>query len=498
MKFFYKIFLSMLLVLTVSLATIEYLTVSYSLEHALQREENTALSQHQMAKYSIQTVLLGITDDYTTSNMENIAKSAETPLGAQSGLFFASQNSQSGRDETVYYNSCKINPSDRIPATGILEYEIRETEKDRYLQVRSSFTLDTNSFVLVTEKNVEELFQDADTLRRRCEFFYWCILATGSFLVLVITFTLTKPLHRLQGTTRRFAKGEYDVRAEISSRDEIGDLSKTFNYMAKTIESKMEELKDAVRRQEEFTANFAHELKTPMTSIIGYADTLYQKTLSPEEVHQLAGIIMNEGMRLEALSFKLMELVTLSQSNFQLEEARIDEVIADAVETIQPTAEKRNFGLPLFMFAMMWFCFLFTHVDPKRQNISPKLIRALVWFMAALSPIVVCSSYAIALGINVNITLLTYLIIGLMLLVIGNYLAKTKQNYCAGIRLPWTLSSEENWNRTHRVSSRLFIFCGLAMIANGFLDSKILLFFIMAVLIVIPYAYSFFLFKKGI
>ena len=53
--------------------------------------------------------------------------------------------------------------------------------------------------------------------------------------------------------------------------------------MAKTIESKMEELKDAVRRQEEFTANFAHELKTPMTSIIGYADTLYQKTLSPGE-----------------------------------------------------------------------------------------------------------------------------------------------------------------------------------------------------------------------
>ena len=67
----------------------------------------------------------------------------------------------------------------------------------------------------------------------------------------------------------------------------------------------------------------------------------------------------------------------------------------------------------------MWFCFLFTHVDPKRQNISPKLIRALVWFMAALSPIVVCSSYAIALGINVNITLLTYLIIGLMLLILA-------------------------------------------------------------------------------
>ena len=61
------------------------------------------------------------------------------------------------------------------------------------------------------------------------------------------------------------------------------------------------------RRQEDFTANFAHELKTPMTSIIGYADTLYQKTLPPEDVHQLAGIIMNEGMRLGRLfHLKLM------------------------------------------------------------------------------------------------------------------------------------------------------------------------------------------------
>ena len=347
MKFFYKIFLSMLLVLTVSLATIEYLTVSYSLEHALQREENTALSQHQMVKYSIQTVLLGVTDDYTKNNMEKIAKSAETPLGAKSGLFLAGQDSQTGAGETVYYNSCRIDPSEKALTEGSLFYEILQKDDSRYLQVRSSFSLENSSFVLVTEKNVEELFSDADTLRRRCEVFYWCILAAGSFLVLVLTFTLTKPLNRLQSTTRRFAAGEYGVRAVITSRDEVGELSRTFNYMAKTIENKMEELKDAARRQENFTANFAHELKTPMTSIIGYADTLYQKTLLPEEVHQLAGIIMNEGMRLEALSFKLMELVTLSRSDFQLEEARIDEVMADAVETIRPMAEKRTIHVQL-------------------------------------------------------------------------------------------------------------------------------------------------------
>ena len=62
MRFFYKIFLSTILILTVSLSTIEYLTVSYSLEHSVQREQDSALAQHQTVKYSIQTVLLNVED----------------------------------------------------------------------------------------------------------------------------------------------------------------------------------------------------------------------------------------------------------------------------------------------------------------------------------------------------------------------------------------------------------------------------------------------------
>ena len=161
----------------------------------------------------------------------------------------------------------------------------------------------------------------------------------------------------------------------------------------------------------------------------------------------------------------------------------------------KPTAV---FGLPIFLFAMMWFCFLIISADPRRKNISSKLIRSLIWFMAVLSPVVICSSYAIALGINVNISMIVYLIIGVMLMVIGNYLTKVKQNYSAGIRIPWTLFSEENWNRTHRVSSRIFVLAGLAMIINAFVDSDVILFIIIAALLTIPYGYSFFLYKKGI
>ncbi len=96
MKFFYKIFLSMLLVLTVSLATIEYLTVSYSLEHALQqgrKYRTLPTSDGQIFDPDSATWHYGRLHNV---NMENIAKSAETPLGAQSGLFLPVKNSQSG------------------------------------------------------------------------------------------------------------------------------------------------------------------------------------------------------------------------------------------------------------------------------------------------------------------------------------------------------------------------------------------------------------------
>ena len=156
------------------------------------------------------------------------------------------------------------------------------------------------------------------------------------------------------------------------------------------------------------------------------------------------------------------------------------------------------FGLPTFLFVMMWFCILITSADPKRQNISSKLIRALIWFMAVLSPAVVCSSYAIALGIHVNISMIVNLIIGVMFLVIGNYLTKVKQNYTAGIRIPWTLYSEETWNRTHRISAWTFVIAGIAMIVNAFVDSDIILFTIIIALLAIPYGYSFFLYRKGI
>ncbi|MDA6215520.1 SdpI family protein, partial [Escherichia coli] len=80
-------------------------------------------------------------------------------------------------------------------------------------------------------------------------------------------------------------------------------------------------------------------------------------------------------------------------------------------------------------------------------------------------------TYLIALGVDFSIEIFISALIGVFFIVLGNYMPKLQQNYTIGIKLPWTLNSEENWNRTHRLGGKLYIVMGIAMILMSFIDS---------------------------
>ena len=79
---------------------------------------------------------------------------------------------------------------------------------------------------------------------------------------------------------------------------------------------------------------------------------------------------------------------------------------------------------------------------------------------------------------------------------VGNYLPKCRQNYTVGIKIPWTLHDEENWNHTHRMAGYLWIFGGLLMIANIFLKWDWLVFAVVMVAVVVPTIYSYLYYRK--
>ena len=118
------------------------------------------------------------------------------------------------------------------------------------------------------------------------------------------------------------------------------------------------------------------------------------------------------------------------------------------------------FGIPAILLAVLWLGAFVTSNDPKRQNISPKMFSLVVWIAPVTSLVVAAILYPVNLGYALDITFFVELLSGVMFIIIGTYLPKARQNYTIGIRVPWTLANEENWNRTHRLAGSLWIICG--------------------------------------
>ena len=156
------------------------------------------------------------------------------------------------------------------------------------------------------------------------------------------------------------------------------------------------------------------------------------------------------------------------------------------------------FCMPLILLAAQWLCVIATGADPKKSNHSGKVLQLVLWIIPILSIVLHVLTYAAALGKEVRMEVAMPVLIGLVLTIIGNYLPKCKQNYTIGIKIPWTLHSEENWNKTHRFAGWLWTFCGLAIMLTGFLGGFWIFFVIVLVMVLAPCLYSYHLHRKGV
>lgn len=158
------------------------------------------------------------------------------------------------------------------------------------------------------------------------------------------------------------------------------------------------------------------------------------------------------------------------------------------------------FGLPCLLAALNVFLNVCLNRDPKRANMSGALKAISQWSLPILSVLCYGLTLTAALGYPSRIEIVVPLLTGILFLAVGNYLPKTKQSYTMGIRLPWTLDSEENWNRTHRLSGFLWVAAGAAFILLSLLRlwNIWLLGALLLALIFVPIGYSYFLHKKGI
>lgn len=207
-------------------------------------------------------------------------------------------------------------------------YVLRKAQENTYMFVASTLTAGSTQGTLVSVFDITELYAQRTAQLHR--FWRLCavLLCAAAVLTLCFTTIVLRPLKRLSAAAS-IAAGQYGQRTQVHTQDEVGRLSQDFDAMAASVEQAMESLEDEVRRRDDFVAAFTHEIKTPMTAMLGYADLLRSRDIGQSAREKAADYVYHETKRLEALSLKLLELMRLGHEGAGLESVPLSAVFSD-------------------------------------------------------------------------------------------------------------------------------------------------------------------------
>lgn len=310
MKFSFKLLLWTLIVLALALGFSGFYFVNYVFETSLEREVEQALDESSILRFAFETAALNVPAKYDVlqdSTIEQIASNLENSGHSDSRLLRLSDE-----EKSILYESDGF-----LADNSLLERTEENIKTYRIIALDGGYYIHTGIFVntldrflyLETMKDVSGVFHERAlgfSVYRRVTII---MLAFGLVIMHFISSWLTKPIRLLTRATKRMAAGDYDYRARQVSYDELGQLTLDFNKMAATLEENINKLEEEIQAREDFVAAFAHELKTPLTAIIGYADMLRSRRLDEEKSFLSANYIYTEGKRLEAMSFRLLDII---------------------------------------------------------------------------------------------------------------------------------------------------------------------------------------------
>lgn len=197
-------------------------------------------------------------------------------------------------------------------------WQICEGDRGHELVSMCDSQLGERRYYLLVSRNIQGIYEERAETVRQYRLMLLVLLAVAAVCAWVLARYLTRPIRRLGWVTKRIAAGDLTRRSDYHRSDEVGELAQSFNLMADRLVEQMREKEMEAKRQEDFTAAFAHELKTPLTSIIGYAQMLDTMELGAEDHRTASHYIFTQGKRLEQLSHKLLELVSMEKQDFAI------------------------------------------------------------------------------------------------------------------------------------------------------------------------------------
>lgn len=340
MKISWKIFLSIISVITVIFSIFGGILLKMSFDSSLNREINRGQNENQMFLYAFESSLEMLSGEEPDNNdINKIVEYIKKSIG---------QNQFQVRiynyaDNVIYEDDGvenKISKSDMVDVKDA--YKINLENDIHYMEMMSKIIISEDSYYIDIIRNIQYIYDDREDMAKRYGILLGIMLVVSGILSYVIANRITRPIKKLSRAVHQMASGDYAIRAKVKTTGEVGALVNNFNGMAEKLEENIAELEDTARKQEDFIASFAHELKTPLTSIVGYSDMLRSMELSHKEINEYSNYIFQQGKRLEKLSYTLMNLLSVDKQEIKFTKINMKTLFQSICLTMNPALMEKN------------------------------------------------------------------------------------------------------------------------------------------------------------
>jgi len=207
-------------------------------------------------------------------------------------------------------------------------------EDGLFVFIRGSLSPPFSHFILSYRLDITDNISDMRGIQRTLLITaasFSLVAAAGLYGILLMIF---KPLGLVAKTAREIADGQFNQRIPIKSNNELAQVAIDFNKMARRVETQILYLEEEAENKQQFVDNFAHEMRTPLTSIFGYAEYMQKASLEESEVVETAGRIMDKANYLTEIANSLLQLAMLRDYRPEKTELDIKLLFDDITQTI--------------------------------------------------------------------------------------------------------------------------------------------------------------------
>ncbi|MDR0469334.1 MAG: HAMP domain-containing histidine kinase [Peptococcaceae bacterium] len=362
MRLSWKIFFTTLVITILTFSVGGYILISSSFQAALNREIVASLEENKMLRYAFRSAVATA----SAAGERGLEAIAETVISYSAGdklkiRIWDEDNRVIRQSGGVDFGAGLLGKI----IDGSRMHTIVEQEGAYFVQTISAVNAQRSKVYIESFHDITPVFIDRQGQFGIYRRLILTIAVLNGVLIFAVSFWTAYPIRRLSRATRRIAQGRYSNRVEVHTSDELGMLADDFNEMAESLEVKMRDLEEAAIRQRDFVGSFAHEAKTPLTSIIGYGDMLRSQQLGEEERMLAADYVYSEGKRLEALSLKLLELIVLQNQEFPMKNMSMKQLFESIEGILYPMLKDTEIG--------------FTWEAPDEViSVEPDLIKTLI------------------------------------------------------------------------------------------------------------------------